>query len=69
VFSSRELEHSPASLMPQVAATKVAFDGVVDPLADFKDDLEPVYGPGAAAKQEAKRTKIRQSARAMKGAS
>ena len=69
VFSSRELEHSPASLMPQVAATKVAFDGVVDPLADFTDDLEPVYGPGAAAKQEAKRTKIRQSARAMKGAS
>lgn len=65
-FSSKELEHSPASLMDQVAEIKRTMDAVVDPFADFKDDLEPVYGPGAAAKQAAKRAKVRASAKAMK---
>jgi hypothetical protein len=42
-------------------------DAVVDPFADFKDDLQDVYGPGAPAKQEAKRGRVRASAKAMKG--
>lgn len=68
VFSSRELEHSPADLMPQVTQIKKAFDGVVDPFADFvgdhPDDIPVKVEP---AKQAAKREKIRQSAKAMKG--
>lgn len=71
-FSSRELEHCPASLMPQVAEIVQVFDATVDPFADFKDDLDEVYGPGDHKKQAtraaASRTRTRQSARSMKGA-
>lgn len=65
VFSSKELEHSPAILMDNVSELKRVMDATVDPFADFKDDLDDVYAPTPAT-QAAKRAKVRASAKAMK---